>query len=167
MRKMILLCLIAFSMHSAKAQESKWSYKDRTDFIRSCTETAQASISLDSAKFYCYCMLGKMEKKFPEPEKALTVTEEEMNSPEWKKMARDCIGQNWSNEYRNGFMYSCIESAKPNIGEEDARSYCECMMFKIENKLPNSADADKISAETLQQPDWQKLILSCLRPKEK
>lgn len=164
---MILFCLVAFSMQSAMAQESKWSYKDRTDFILSCAEAANASMSLDSAKFYCYCMLGKMEIKFPDPAQALTVTEADLEKPEWKKMVRDCIGQNWSNEYRNGFMSSCVESAKPNLSEEDARSYCECMMFKIENKLPNSADADKISAETLQQPDWQKLILSCLKPKEK
>lgn len=166
MKKPFLLLLTGFIIQSASSQKSLWTYQDRTDFMTNCVEAANA-IGRDSAKFYCYCMMDKLEKKYPDPAVLSESPDIDLESPEWKKVIQGCLGQNWPNEYRKGFLASCVETAKANLGENEARNYCECMMFKLELRYPNYEDADNISSETLSSPEFQELIRSCLKPKEK
>lgn len=63
---------------------------------------------------------------------------------------------------RSGFLSNCIASAKDGVGEEKAKTYCECMLYKIEIRYPDPADADKLTAEKLSSPEWKKIIQGCL-----
>lgn len=162
MKMPILLLLTCFMTMQLFAQESNWTSKDRNDFVVECVKAAKAGMSEDSAKYYCYCMLTKIEAKYPDTKDAATISEADMASPEWRKMIESCLGKYWTNDQRNEFMFSCT-SAATQLGEENAKYYCECMMYKIENKYHSYAEASKITAQTLQKPEWQKLIRSCLK----
>ena len=45
----------------------------------------------EKAKNYCECMLFKVELKYPNPEDAGTISEEDMKSPEWQKIIQGCL----------------------------------------------------------------------------
>jgi len=163
MKKSILIILVScFIIGKTAGQDSRWKTTDRVPFITECVKAAKAGMSEDSAKFYCYCMLVKLEVKYPDPNDAGLITEETLNSPEFKKMINDCLGGYWKTEDRNDFMSSCIGAAKDGMGEEKARSYCECMMFKIEYRYPSYSEANKITKQTLETPEWKKMIQTCL-----
>lgn len=170
MKKIILLhLLVSFVFctqifaQSDTAQKG-WPSVERYSFIRECVREAKKNMSEDSARFYCYCMQEKVEAKYPTVEAASKVTEEDMNSEAWQKDIRGCLGGTWGTEEREAFISSCIESAiKGGISEEKSKNYCECMIFKIEKKYPNSADAaGNLTPEKLNSPEWKKIIQGCL-----
>ncbi len=168
MKKSILLTLIVFLLIAVKAvaqlsgETKGWPSVERYAFISECINTAKESLSEDSARYYCYCMQFKVEKKYPTIELASTITEADMNSPEWQKDIKACLnGGTWSAIDRSTFLSECIASAKDGVGEEKATIYCECMLYKVETKFPNAADADTLTAEKLATPEWKKIIQSC------
>lgn len=68
----------------------------------------------------------------------------------------------WSALDRSDFISSCIESAKTSLGNDTARYYCTCMQIRVEEKYPNVEDANKLTEDLFQTPEWQKLIRECL-----
>jgi hypothetical protein len=68
----------------------------------------------------------------------------------------------WPSVERSAFIIECIKSAKVNMSEDSARSYCYCMQEKIEKKYPAIEDVAKLSAADMQSPEWQKEIKNCL-----
>lgn len=158
-----LICILyAFFLN---AQESSWTYKDRDDFISNCVTAASGGMSIDSAKHYCYCMMSILEKSYPDPKQVVELSDNDLSSPEWKAKIRACLGLPWPASFRANFMENCVGAAKAHLGEADARSYCDCMMYKVQLIYPNYVEADQISQETLASPAFQKLIRSCLPPK--
>lgn len=138
-----------------------WTSEDRHTFITECIGTA-ISIGEDSARFYCYCMQEKIEKKFPNVEDANKLSADDLEKPEWKQSARECltgIGQ-WTSEDRADFIYECVNAATDALGKEKAKSYCECMLFKVEREFPDPAKAD-LDEKTLETPKWKKLVKDC------
>src|SRR5687767_4897127 len=168
MKKLVVLFLatglIGFTAYSQEGGEKNgWTATDRGPFITECVKSAKAGMSEDSAKYYCYCMLEKVEKIYPDPTKATAVLNKNtLSSPEWKKIIMACMGAYWPAADRKDFMSSCIASATPSIGETKAASYCECMMYKIERRYPNINDANKITEETLSSPEFRALMRSCV-----
>jgi hypothetical protein len=141
-----------------------WASSDRQLFITDCIATAVNSMSRDSARFYCYCMQEKLEKKYPDIERANKLSADDLETPEWQNAARDCITgiSSWSSADRSEFMSECVNSGKESIGEAKAKKYCECMLFKIEQRYPDPANADDLDEEKLATPEWKKIIQSCL-----
>lgn len=165
MKKLLLPCLLVlFVNHDVFAQEKKgWPSSERFAFISECMKTARVSLSEDSARFYCYCMQEKLELKYPAIADAAKITATDLATPEWKKEIRDCrvaIGQ-WLPKDRSDFLTDCIDAAKASLGEVKAKSYCECMLFKTEQKYPDPADAGAITEADLQTPAWKKMIKDC------
>jgi len=68
----------------------------------------------------------------------------------------------WTPADRSDFITNCVRTAKVNLGEDSARSYCYCMQEKIEKKYPIVADAGKVTAEDMSTPEWKKEIKDCL-----
>jgi hypothetical protein len=64
----------------------------------------------------------------------------------------------WTPADRSEFIVNCIRTAKVNLGEDSARTYCYCMQEKLEKKYPIAADAGKITAEDMSTPEWKKEI---------
>lgn len=147
----------------APATEKKgWPPEERLAFVSECIKEAQKGMSKDSARFYCHCMLERVEKRYPTIEEASNVTEADMRSEAWQKDVEACLVGNWTSKNRAEFMADCVKSAKTGVGEEKATTYCECMMYKMERYFPNYADAGKLAEEKLRSPEWQKIIASCL-----
>ncbi len=162
MKKLLPIILASFFFMGRAVAQSAWKSADRGPFIEECVKAAGEGMSQDSAKYYCYCMLEKVEAAYPDPIEAGKLTADNFNSPEWKKIIAGCLGGYWKLHERKEFMSSCIDAAKASIGEEKANSYCECMMFKIENRYHSYTEASKITTETLSSPVWKKIIQSCL-----
>lgn len=170
MKKILLsiLLLSFFYIKNSFAQDSTatkgWAAADRSAFIVNCVKTAKANLGEDSARSYCYCMLEKVEIKYPTPEAAAKITAEDMSTAEWKKEIKDCltINSTWTAKERSGFITDCVNTAKDALGEQKAKAYCECMLYKIEKKYPSSAEAATITKEMMQSPEFKKWIQDCL-----
>lgn len=143
-------------------ETKRWSSEERFAFISECIKEAKLGMSEDSARFYCYCMQEKIEKKYPDPEDAAKITEGEMESEEFQKMVMDCLGGTWDTENREVFISECVKKASTNLGEEKAKTYCECMQFKIEKAYPDPKDINELTAEKLASPEWKKVVKGCL-----
>ena len=108
-------------------------------------------------------MQEKIEAKFPSPADADKLTAEDINSPEMMKEIKSCITSiSWAKKDREEFVTSCINSAKAALGEAKAKSYCECMLYKVEKIYPNPGDAGQLNAEELKKDLWQKIIKTCM-----
>ena len=56
-----------------------WPQKDKDDFLTSCiSEAVKASDNRPLSETYCECMLSKMEMKYPDVNKAATLTDDEI-----------------------------------------------------------------------------------------
>jgi hypothetical protein len=154
-----LLLIIATLVFAVGFSQSKWTTTDYAGFIKTCLANSLAGVSADSSKYFCYCMMLKMEQKHPDP---ADIDKAELNSAEWQKDILLCMGLKWTKEYRDNFINSCIASAKEGLGEEKAASYCECMLFRLQNMYATTEEVDKLSAEDLAKPEFQKMIRSCL-----
>lgn len=163
---LLLLFLTSNVSVAQQAGDSKkgWPSSERQTFITECIGTAKQSMSIDSSRSYCYCMQEKLERKFPDFERASKLSTDDLETPEWQKEARDCLSSisNWTSKDRSDFISECINSAKASIGDAKAKKYCECMLFKVEQKYPRPEDAGDLDEETLGSPEWKKIIQSCL-----
>jgi hypothetical protein len=171
MKKIVLYSLIStlflsksFAQEAGEPKKQGWPSVERYAFITECIKTAKVSLSEDSARYYCYCMQEKIEKKYPLIEEAGKITAADMQSPEWKKDIQSCItgASTWSSKDRSGFLEECVGAAKDGMSEQKAKGYCECMLFKIEKKYPNPNDAAGITEETMKSPEWKKMVQDCL-----
>ena len=159
----ILFCSNSFGQQAGDTKKG-WESSDRQVFITECIGTALKSMSRDSARSYCYCMQEKLEKKFPDIERANKLSADDLETPEWQNAAKDCIKNisSWTSKDRSDFLSECINSGKASIGEAKAKKYCECMLFKVEQKYQRPEDAGDLDEETLATPEWKKIIQSCL-----
>lgn len=171
MKKIVFYSLISilflsksFAQEAGEPGKKGWPSVERYAFITECVKSAKIGMSEDSARSYCYCMLEKIEKKYPTIEEAGKITDADMQSAEWQKDIKDCLASisKWSAIDRSDFLSECVKSAKTGMSEEKAKNYCECMMFKIEKKYPNPGDAAGITEETLKSPEWKKIVQDCL-----
>jgi hypothetical protein len=166
MKKILLACFVLFSfnlvLRAQNGEKKGWPSAERFGFLSECIKSAMAGMSEDSARFYCWCMQEKVEKKYPTVEEVAKLTAEEMNSPEWKKEINACLtGGGWKSADRSEFLTNCIEVATTNIGAEKAKNYCECMLFKVEQRFPNSADVSQLTSEKLNSPEWKIIVQGC------
>ncbi len=169
MKKILLSCLFISLLFISKtfAQETGekkgWPSVERYGFIRECIKEAKAGMSEDSARFYCYCMQEGVEKKYPTVEEAAKITEAEMRSEEWQKEIKSCLGGFWGTAEREALLTECMATAEKNsVPANKSKSYCECMLFKVEMKYPNPLEALELTAEKLNLPEWKKIIQDCL-----
>ncbi len=74
-----------------------------------------------------------------------------------------CTG-GWSDAQRKQFVKECADAAAAGMGQEQANSYCSCMVQKLEAKYPNYTDAAKAlqAANALQTPEMQAMVQGCL-----
>ena len=160
---LFITMLFSAAVFSQAAGEKKgWPSSERYGFISSCIEQAKSGMSVDSARFYCYCMQEKIEAKYPSIDEASKLTESDMATESFKKMVQQCLGGTWGTADRETFLTSCISSAqKDGNSEEKSKSYCECMLYKIEVRYPNPAEAAKLTPETFNSPEWKKITQGC------
>ena len=163
--KSFLLPIFLFTVvTTSSGQEKKgWPSGERYAFIVECVNAAKAGMSEDAARFYCYCMQEKVEKKYPTIEEASGLSNDERQSPAWQELIKSCrTGGSWTAKDRSDFLSNCISTAKAGIGDKKAKIYCECMLFKIETKHPDAEAAGKLTEAELASPEWKKMAQGCL-----
>jgi hypothetical protein len=94
--------LILHAQQKVNLETNKWSHKDRTEFVNTCVEAAKEGMSEDSASGYCYCMLAKIEKKFPDLNAMSQIDAELMATPEWQKIINNCLSGKEDAEIKSG-----------------------------------------------------------------
>ena len=66
-----------------------WTSEQVRDFVDNCvSEAEKGALSHEQAQNYCSCMQQKLERKYPDPNEAVGLTED---SQEMKQMATDCL----------------------------------------------------------------------------
>ncbi len=140
-----------------------WTSEDRHVFIDECFKNAEPGVGVDTARFYCYCMQEKIEIRFPNSADANKLSADDLEKPEWQKIAKDCIQTigKWTSADRSEFLSECVNVGQETLGKEKATSYCACMLFKMEKKFPDPNDAG-LSEEMLATPEWKKIIKDCM-----
>ena len=64
----------------------------------------------------------------------------------------------WAQKDRDAFNTKCVEGATAGMGADKAKSYCSCMLGKIEVKYPAASDAGNLDMNTM--TEWAK---DCLK----
>ncbi len=159
----ISLLFISKTFAQQAGEKKGWPSIERYGFISECIKEARSGYSEDTARFYCYCMQDRVEKKYPTIEEAGKITEADMQSETWQKDINSCLRGSWGTSEREAFLTECMESAKKgDMSEAKTKTYCECMLYKIEIKFPNPIDAGVLTPEKLNSPEWKKIIQGCL-----
>ena len=57
---------------------------------------------------------------------------------------------NWSKDYTTKFISDCVNSSSGSLGNQKAQAYCSCMADKISKKYPNESDANKLTAQEVE-----------------
>ena len=94
---LFFVAILFFSKSIARQSGEKkgWPSVERHAFITECVATAKVNLSEDSARFYCYCMQEKVEKKYPTIEEASKISGNDMQSPEWQRDIKSCLAGPW------------------------------------------------------------------------
>jgi hypothetical protein len=71
-----------------------WTADQKSQFVSDCVTAAMAGMDREKATSYCECMRDKMEAKYSSFDEANKITEAELNSEEWTREVRKCLGQN-------------------------------------------------------------------------
>jgi hypothetical protein len=158
-----MLAVLFTGIASAQTDtKKKWPQEYRNKFLTDCFSTAKP-LGEDSARRYCACMANKLEAKYPDSKEVDKLTEADFEKPELKQLIRDCLSMKWPEKDRNTFLASCEKNATPNVGAEKAKSYCSCMLDKIQVKYARAEDADKITKADLEKPEWKAMLKACLQ----
>ncbi len=137
-----------------------WTSKDKNDFTRECIANATEALGAEKASFYCNCMQIKVEAKYPTVTEAGKITEADLQSAEFQKMIKDCMG-GWNGAEKVVFTNDCLKEAKKTMSDLKARSYCDCALSKIEWRLPVFSDAQYLIPDKINSPYWKQILLDC------
>ncbi len=55
----------------------------------------------------------------------------------------------WPQKEKDAFTENCVNGAKGTMGDEKAKSYCDCVLGKMEAKYPDAAEAGKVDMNTM------------------
>ena len=162
-----------------------WSKEYRNKFLQTCIGKASEKVSAADAFSYCSCMTEKVEAKYPnenEVDSKLTDSDIESMRPgcvtsnsnsTQSNPSTNQNNSNNSNNYNNSnnsnsgswtaseqreFMDNCTPGASKSLGTSAATDYCDCMMKKLMQEYPNSADAGNVS-----KTHMSSLAADCLR----
>ena len=125
-----------------------WTAAEQKSFVNSCVRSSNMGDAKGTA--YCNCMLSKLMKIYPKASDASAMSQEKMID-----LAKECLGANrrgdsaWTANERTAFLKECSANAVKSMGPEKTKTYCNCMLVKIEKAFPNPADTGKMTTEEL------------------
>lgn len=171
---------VAGGDNAIDTKKSDWSSRERKEWLEECLET---SGSTPGAKAICFCMLEKIESKYPDPKDA-----EEAGKEETDMLATECVISNdqygleddansipadgngsdentdssWTEEQRREFVHGCTTAAQHTQGFtwQQASQYCDCMTKRVE-KSYSFQEASKLTAADFQTKEWSDESMDC------
>lgn len=147
--------------NSNSSGSSNWSKEYRNKFLQGCIGKASEKVSAAEAFSYCNCMTEKVEVKYPNE----TEVDASLTNADIEAMKPGCVSSNstnnqsytqpnsnnsnatasWSVSDQREFMDNCTPGASKSLGTTAATNYCDCMMKKLMQQYPNSADIGNVS----------------------
>lgn len=140
-----------------------WSQAYRSKFVQDCITKASESVGQADATSYCNCMVVKVEAKYPNE----NLVDASLTSADITTMRVGCApntstqsnqsnqsynnsgGGSWSMTDQREFMANCTPGASTSLGTSGANDYCDCMLKKLMQAYPNSADVGNVSKEQM------------------
>lgn len=125
-----------------------WTAAEQKSFLGSCVKSS--NMGEEKGTVYCNCMLAKLMKLYPKASDASAMSQEKMID-----LAKECLGTNrrgdsvWTANERTVFLRECTTNAVKSMGPAKTKTYCNCMLGKIEKAFPNPADTGKMTEEEL------------------
>ena len=55
----------------------------------------------------------------------------------------------WTREDKDSFLGGCVNGALKDMGETKAKSYCNCMLEKLQKRYPNASDLKYAKTDTV------------------
>ena len=120
--------------------EAKQAFKDNSNAFL-------IAHSVDNPEKYTDCLLKTVMDKYPNPDEAMEIGQNELSDLFEKSSCIDDlvlvkIVSAWNEETEKIFLKNCIASAQKNAmtyrrRAEDAKSYCDCAFGKIKKMIPN------------------------------
>lgn len=160
-----------------------WSSSDVRSFNAECLK--QLNGNEEVANKFCPCFLEKLQTKYSsfddmnknsteeEGTRYATQCKQELgmndnntgnNNGNNNNYNNNNGGQGWTEAERSAFVNSCASNAiQGGMTSRQAQNYCSCMQQKIEQALPNSADAAKLTEADMDSPEMKRLINGCLQ----
>lgn len=147
-----------------------WSADDEQKFMNTCLQNAMnAGADQQTSNAHCNCTLKKIEAKY----KSYSEAEQKMTPAEVNQMEQECntnnntvsnnnTGGGWTREQHQQFVQGCSTSAQQQQGmtAQQANAYCDCMTTKIEQKY-TFEEANHLTPQDLQTPEWQQAMIDC------
>jgi hypothetical protein len=122
-----------------------WTEGNKQAFIKSCLAENKAAIGEEKVNAYCACMQQKVQNRYPNYRDA-----DKLTMSQNLVITDSCAPSGWSSEEKEIFMNSCSET-RESMGDnkEDAITYCDCMMQKIQSRYPDVNKTGNIPNEEM------------------
>jgi hypothetical protein len=159
-----------------------WSEKDISKFNVECM--SGFGNNQDLGKKICPCALEKFQKKYS----SYSEVEAKSSEAEGNRIGAQCKDElgladnnnrnndendngndgadyssgGWTSNEVQKFVKPCVKEAqKSGLEYLDAQSYCDCMQYKLAQKM-SYAEADRLTEADLKKPAMVRMIKSCL-----
>ena len=139
----------------------KWNDEDKQVFKNNSNSFLKAH-SVENPEKYTDCLLETVMKEYPDPDKAMDASQNEMAD---LFESSDCLDDltmvkiisQWNKETETIFIRECVKNAKKHYKTEaDAKSYCECVLTEIKKIIPNPQHV-----VTLTEEEYNSVIKKC------
>jgi hypothetical protein len=135
--------------------EAKQAFKDNSNAFL-------IAHSVDNPEKYTDCLLKTVMDKYPNPDEAMEIGQNELSDLFEKSSCIDDlvlvkIVSAWNAETEKIFLKNCINSAQKNaMIAKDAKSYCDCALGKIKKMIPNPQHVI-----TLTEEEYKTILKEC------
>ncbi|MEQ1678205.1 MAG: hypothetical protein ABL876_15990 [Chitinophagaceae bacterium] len=138
----------------------EWSSSDIRSFNSQCMQSMEGNEEL--ANKICPCALEKFQKKYS----SLADMDKNSSEAEGKRIGEECAAtikgtnnnqgnnatSNWPESEKNSFLTNCEAKAVEGGGSRSvARSYCQCILNKLEAFYPDMNDVAKMTESDLER----------------
>jgi hypothetical protein len=140
-----ILILFVLYLFAGCNDEKGWSERNKQAYISSCVTDNRSAIGEKQVKAYCECMQKRVQEKYPDYRDA-----DKLTMSQNLEITNACALKGWSDDEKKVFMNSCAET-RQTMGDnkEQAATYCDCMMQKIQEKYPDVTKTGNIPNEEM------------------
>jgi len=139
------LIILALALLAGCNDQKGWSEGNKQSFIKSCITDNRSAIGEKQVNQYCDCMQKKVQERYPDYRDA-----DKLTMSQNLDITDACALKGWSDNEKTAFMNSCSET-RQSMGDnkEQAVTYCDCMMQKIQAKYPDVTKTGSIPNEEM------------------
>jgi len=138
----------------ATVAQHQWTDENKLEFERNCVGFLERE-GVVNAKEYCDCLLEASVEKYPDPDVAAELEQNDIvHMFEESKCLDDIllikIVDPWTEEVEKLFVEHCQKAqAEQGVTEDAAQAYCDCALVEIKQIVPNPHHVMSLTQEEL------------------